>query len=214
MKKKGLSNVVYCDLKKKILSEKLLPGVRVSEKELAEKFGMSRTPVREALVKLSEQGLIQPHTGRGFIVRKFSLKEIEDLYTLREGLEVLAIRLAIPRIGAQKILRLKTLIDASPALIEEYDLAQFNQIDSQFHESIIAYSENEPLIKTCSTLLMQIKLIRRYDHVSPKSIMETYNQHLEILNFIMDRDITNACQTISNHILNSLETIRKAMLKV
>lgn len=195
------------------MSGKLLPGVRVSEKELAEEFGISRTPVREALVRLLEQGLIQSHTGRGFIVRNLSLKEIEDLYTLREGLEVLAIRLAMPKLDQQKIRRLKTILEASPALIAEYDIAQFNEIDSQFHENIIAYSGNELLIKTCSTLQMQIKLVRQYTFVNPKNIDETYNQHLEILDYIMAGDKMNACQSLSNHILNSLETIRKGILK-
>ena len=214
MKKTGLSNIVYYDLKEKILSAKLLPGVRVSEKEIAENFGISRTPIREALVKLAEQGLIQTHAGRGFIVRKFSLKEIEDLYTLREALEVLGIRLATPKMDKKKISHLGKLLEAFPAIIEEYDLVKFNEIDALFHENLIAYSGNELLIKTFNTFQMQIKLLRWYDHVSPKSIKETYNQHLQILNHIIASEIQLACQAMSSHILNSLETVRKAILKI
>ena len=88
MVKKDLKkNEVYSDLRSRIVNFTLLPGDRVSDKEIANELAISRTPVREALVRLSGEGLVQAIPNRGFRVKVFTLKEIEDLYTFRESLE-------------------------------------------------------------------------------------------------------------------------------
>ena len=92
MNKRALTHESLLWLKKQILTFKLLPGVRISDKEVAEQLGISCSPVREALIHLAEQGLVEGRHNRGFTVKMFSIKEIEDLYTLRATLESMAVR--------------------------------------------------------------------------------------------------------------------------
>ena len=91
--KKSLSNLVYRDLKEKILKNKLLPGDKLIEMEIASNLGVSRTPVREALKKLEEDGLVTSFPRKSFIVSKISVKEAKNLYIVRKSLEPLAVEL-------------------------------------------------------------------------------------------------------------------------
>ncbi len=90
---KSLSNLVYLDLKEKILTNKLLPGDKLIEMDIARELGVSRTPVREALKKLEEDGLAKNFPRKSYLVSKISMKEAKNLYIVREALEPLAVGL-------------------------------------------------------------------------------------------------------------------------
>ena len=91
--KKSLSNMVYRDLKEKILKNKLLPGDKLIEMEIASKLDVSRTPVREALKKLEKDGLVTSFPRKSYIVSKISVKEAKNLYIVRKSLEPLCVEL-------------------------------------------------------------------------------------------------------------------------
>ena len=103
--------------------------MKISDKEVALKMAISRTPVREALVRLSEQGLVRFHHNRGFKVRSFTPKDVDNLYTLRESLERLAVRQAIANLNNDRIQALKSLVDKYLVCTEKYltcVISQFN----------------------------------------------------------------------------------------
>lgn len=207
MKNQNLKTDVYEELRSRIINFKLLPGVRVSDKEIATELGISRTPVREALIRLAGEGLIQAIPNRGFRVKMFTLKEIEDLYTLRESLEVLAIGLATPKMDENRIREMRSLMQAYPALIEAGDLAGFNAVDETFHDNIAMFSENTLLETTLKNLHGQIRIVRRYDHLRAESFRETYEEHTQILEHMIRGEITDAQHAISRHIAESMKTI-------
>ncbi|UCF92527.1 MAG: GntR family transcriptional regulator [Desulfobacterales bacterium] len=208
----NLTLKVMQDLKAQIFNFKLLPGVRISDKEVAQKMGMSRSPVREALVRLSEQGLVKSRHNRGFTVRDFSVQEVEDLYTLREAIEVLAVRLALQRLDKKKTQSLQQHLDRYPFLMESSGLMKFNEVDEEFHDLIATYSGNELLTQNWKSLHGQIRIVRRYDYLRPNSFRETYADHSQIFEHMRHGETSKAQKCMSRHIIKSMRIIIK-MLK-
>ena len=101
MTKRKLTKTVYEIVKSSILTFRYLPGLKISDDEIAREIGISRTPVREALNRLAEQGLLESRPNRGFWVKTFSEKEVIDLYTLRASLECLAVELVSKKMNAK-----------------------------------------------------------------------------------------------------------------
>jgi len=194
-------------LRSRIVNFHLLPGDRVSDKEIASEFQISRTPVREALIRLAGDGLIQAIRNKGFRVKTFTIKEVEDLYTLREHLEILAIRLATPKMDESRIKEMRSLMEQYPALIESKDLAGFNSADEKFHDNIARFSENELLEMTLKNKHEQIRIVRRYDHIRDTSFRETYEEHTQILKHMVHGETTEAQQAMSYHITQSMRNI-------
>jgi DNA-binding GntR family transcriptional regulator len=194
-------------IKDRIMNFTLLPGVKISDEEIAKTLGTSRTPVREALNRLAEQGLVESRPNRGFTVKVFTRKEIADHYVLREALECLAVRLAIQFIDKERIKSLETLLSTYPAVMKSKDLARFNEVDERFHDLIAIYSENIALHKTLNNLHGRIRIIRRFDHIRGGSFQETHKEHKGILKHIIRKDVRRATKLMSSHILNSMKTV-------
>ena len=210
MVKKDLKkNEVYSELRSRIVNFTLLPGDRVSDKEIANELAISRTPVREALVRLSGEGLVQAIPNRGFRVKVFSIKEIEDLYTLRESLENLSIRLATPKLDEARIRAMRNLMKKYPGLMDTENLPGFNKADEEFHHNIAQYSENVLLRQTLFNLQGQLRIIRRYQHLRANSFEETYDEHSRILDHMIGGEVVEAQKIMSEHIMESMIHIIK-----
>ena len=202
-----LSEKVFEFIKDRILDFSYLPGVKLSDDEIATELHMSRTPVREALNRLAELGLVEAKSNRGFKVKTFSEKEIEDLYILRDTLECLAVRLTIERMDTKIERKLKEALKNFSQQINSGDIVKFNLTDTNFHDMIALCSGNTALYETLSNLSYKIQIIRRYDHLRPGSWERTYQEHLQITEDMLNRDIKKALKSMSKHILNSLKII-------
>lgn len=206
---KTLSEKVFDSIKTRILDFSYLPGVKLSDDEIAAELQLSRTPVREALNRLAELGLVEAKSNRGFWVKTFSEKEIEDLYILRDALECLAVKLTIERMNSGIEKALKGVLAGYPRLVKSGDLWSFNLADTHFHDMIARFSGNLALHETLRKLYDKIHIIRRYDHIRPGSLEKTYQGHLQILNYILNRDIRKSQKCMSKHILESMKIILK-----
>lgn len=202
-----LSEKVFESIKNRILDFSYLPGVKLSDDEIATELKMSRTPVREALNRLAELGLVEAKSNRGFKVKTFSEKEIEDLYILRNTLECLAVRLTIERMDTKIERKLKKALKDFSQQINSSDIVKFNVTDTNFHDMIALCSGNTALHETLSNLSYKIQIIRRYDHLRPGSWDRTYQEHLQIIENMLNRDIKKALKSMSTHILNSMKII-------
>ena len=194
-------------IKNRILNFELLPGVKISYDEVAKNLGTSRTPIREALNRLVEQGLVESRPNRGFIVKIFDRKDVEDHYVLREALERLAVELAIKFINKERIQSLEALLSTYPTIMESNDIARFNEADEKFHDLIALYSENCALYNALYNLHGKIRIIRRFDHIRAGSIQETYEEHKKILKHLIRKDVKRATELMSYHILNSMKIV-------
>jgi len=170
-------------------------------------MGISRTPVREALVRLSEHELVQARPNRGFTVKVFTIKEVEDLYNMCEALEVLAVRLAIQNLDDEKARTIRKLIDGYLPLMEANDLVKFNNVDQTFHDLIAFYSGNSFLTQTLRSLHDQVRIVRRYEHLRAGSFQETYEEHRQIFDHMVLGETTKAKAAMSRHILRSMKVI-------
>lgn len=129
-------------LREHIISGRLRPGDRLVERDLAEQFGVSRMPVREAIRILQSEGLIVVESPRRVVVRKLSQTDVEELFDVREALEVFACGLAAQRAGQQDLRRLEWLLADIARATEAGTLSQVADGHAQFHEQIIALAGN------------------------------------------------------------------------
>jgi DNA-binding GntR family transcriptional regulator len=210
-KKADLTTKVFDELRTLIRDFHLLPGVKVSDKEIAERMGISRTPVREALVRLEAVGLLDTLPNRGYRVRAFTVKDITDLYTLREALEVLAVRLATPNLNPARIKALQREVEIHPVAIKEGRLKDACRADDVFHDLIARYSDNDLLYKALRDLSDQIHIARRYDHIRLGTSEKVYTEHLKILDLMSSGEAELAAKEIAKHISESKESFEKQL---
>ena len=216
MNKKNLPSEIYEILRSRILGFKLLPGIKISDKDIAKELGVSRTPVREALIRLVNQGLVTSLHNRGFTVREFSIKDVEDIYSLREALEILAVKLAIKRLDAQKIEEINALTREYPQLLKSGDRNDFNKADENFHLLIAGHSDNAPLKAQLISIHDQLAVLRRYAYMLSQGWRdtyekETYEQHMEVLKHMMNRDEQKTVDAMSRHIKDSMDSVINAL---
>lgn len=126
----------YEHLKSVILSGRFRPGERLAEEHLAEELGVSRTPVREALHKLEQEGLIEPLESRGFCIPQDSPEEVEDLFDLRTVLEGYTLRLICERVTDGQIKMLDALIEKSDDALRRERLDEVFHWNTQFHDTL------------------------------------------------------------------------------
>ena len=198
---------VFDYIKGRILKFSLLPGVKISDEEIAKVFGTSRSPVREALNRLVEQGLVEYRTNRGFTVKVFTRKEVADHYVLREALECLAVRLATQSMDIEEIKSLEDLLATYPAIMESQDITCFNECDERFHDLIALYSNNAALHGALQNLHGKIRIIRRYDHLRSGSFQNTFEEHQLILKHMARKDAEEAVKLMSFHILKAMKLV-------
>ena len=137
-KKNGISarEKTYDYLKTNILSGHFIPGERLAEEHLAEELGVSRTPVREALHKLEQEGLIEPLESRGFCVPQDSIEEIEDLFDIRTVLEGYTLKIICERITDEQMAMLEEIIEKADDALRRKRIDEVFQWNTQFHDTL------------------------------------------------------------------------------
>jgi DNA-binding GntR family transcriptional regulator len=137
-RKNGISvrEKTYDTLKSSILSGRLVQGERLTEEHLAEELGVSRTPVREALHKLEQDGLIEPLGSRGFCIPMDSQEEIEDLFELRAVLEGYTLKMICERITDEQIVNLEEILEKANHALRRERIDEVFQWNTQFHDTL------------------------------------------------------------------------------
>lgn len=185
-----------------IVSKKLLPGQKIVQEQLADKLGISRTPLRSALQMLEAESLIVSIPRRGVIVREFSDAEIIEIYDCRIALECMAIRLFTGRAHQREIDKLRNLL--VPFEKGEIDASLYQKTDSEFHNTIIKNCGNTFLYDLFQkgNLLVCIDMIGL---VRPPQ--DTLQEHLDIVSAIHKKNVDLAENLIKNHLEKSKQLI-------
>ena len=197
----------YDRLKRLILAGELPPGEALVERTLAERFKVSRTPVREAIFRLEREGLIESVDGRGAFVASFALDDLIEVYQIREGLEPLAARLACAHVTEAELDYHEKQIKryrANPRLREQ-DPATWLQLGWELHHMFINASKNARLIEVIERMQNQIELFRGLGRAVPRE--ETHaavEEHWEIVSALRARDPAHAEQAVRAHLQNGL----------
>jgi DNA-binding GntR family transcriptional regulator len=180
---------------------------RLSDVTLSEQLGMSRTPVRQALERLVQEGLVRSDPRRGFWTSTFTAQDIHEIYDLRGALEALAVRLAAPRLSQGG---LKAQLEALYAVRAELDtnpVLRFLQVDIQFHMLITRASNNGRLIHSLSMLRSQHTMFQMQDTYYPKRMEIALNEHEQILLAMLAGNSDEAANRLTRHIQHAKEGV-------
>lgn len=202
-----LREVVFNTLRDAILRGELEPGERLMEIQLAEKLGVSRTPVREAIRKLELEGLAMMLPRRGAIVAAITISDLKDVLEVRRVLEGLTIELACKRMTEDELNKLKESGEEFAKAIKEEDLTEIAKRDVAFHDIIYNSSRNQRLIQILNNLREQMYRYR-LEYIKDANKRGTLvEEHKSIIESIEAKDATMAKKAIKKHIANQEKTI-------
>ncbi len=207
--RKSLKEEVLERVREYILQGYMSPGQRIVIDQLAKELGVSITPVREALSCLAAEGLLTFEPHKGFTVKKWSRKEIEDLLLLRIYLEKLAVRLFIERNHEEGVPILRNVLSKMLEAVNEGNVARLSVLNAEFHKIIVSGSKNEELERVINSLRDKLQRVRILSLSYPGRVRESYNEHLEIFNAIEKKNVELAERMVEKHILN----VREALIK-
>lgn len=207
----ALAEQVYTWVKKDIFDFHLLPGDRFTETELADRYGVSRTPVRDALYRLKREGYLEVGFRSGWSVRPFDFARLDELYDLRTVLEAAAVeRLCLSaQIDALEPLKLIWLV---PAAERETDARRIAEIDESFHCTLVAVAGNREMTQMHADITEKIRIVRRLDFLKEQRVDATYEEHAKLLRLILRRKSTEAAILLKSHIAQSKSEVRKITL--
>lgn len=203
----SLEERVFSELEEEILSGKLGAGTRLKEQELSVRLGVSRTPIRGALQRLADEGLVEIMANRSAVVVGVSEEDLEDTYRIRVRLEGLASRLCTMRICDEDKRELLSSVELSEFYIQKNDAEHLKELDTTFHRIIYKASGNRLLCKILSELHRNIKAYRKRSLSDPKRVEKSVAEHREILTAILAGDADEADRLTSLHIEHAMENL-------
>ncbi|NLP12900.1 MAG: GntR family transcriptional regulator [Clostridium sp.] len=208
---KPLREVVFNTLREAIISGELKPGERLMEVKLAEKMGVSRTPVREAIRKLELEGLVNMLPRKGAHVAELSAKDIMDVLEVRATLDGMATSLAAERITDEEIKDLSHIQSQFESYVHKGNLQGSIKKDVEFHDLIYRASRNERLIQISSNLREQIQRFRVIYMKDYSNLKDLIKEHQCIFEAISMHDVEEAKRHAQIHIDNQEKSIIKAL---
>lgn len=184
----SLAEQVYEALKTDIVTGRIKPGQRIDPQYLARDYGVSRTPVRDAIGLLQRDRLVDTHARSGTFVTVPTSRDVQEINELREAIEGRAARVAARRMPKDTITALRNSIRRAAKRAESGDFLPFYSSDSEFHREIVAATGNSRMIEIRETLEPYIELMRSIRTVHVDHIAQSTNLHLQILDAIEARD--------------------------
>ena len=207
----SLEEQVYERLEDEILSGELPKGRIVTECELSSRLGVSRTPVRGALRRLAEEGLVEITTNRRITVVGVGTDDLVDTYNVRMRLEGLSSRLAAERMSDEEKKKLADFVELSEYYISKKDTEHLGTLDTEFHSMIYRASGNRMLCRILSELHRNIARYRRISLSTPGRLESSVAEHREILNAILSGDSELADSLTSKHIEHALANLKNTL---
>ncbi len=199
---------VYNKIKSAIFDFRLLPGEHFTENQLAELYGVSRTPVRGALYRLRQEGYLDVQFRSGWSVRAFDFVRFDELYDLRIVIECAAIErlCASPEPPEFPDLRSIWLVASTGRKTDPRTVAA---LDEEFHARLVSAAGNNEMAKVHADLTEQIRIVRRLDFLKERRIVSTYSEHGKILRLIQQRDTPKATAALRAHVSQSKLEVRE-----
>lgn len=196
-----LKDHVYNYIAEQIRGGSLVPGKKINENSISEKLKISRTPVREALIQLASEGLLENVPRKGFVVRHLNVDEAKEIYLIIGVMDGLAVSLACPLLTDQNLRDMEFYISSMDLAIETGNFTMYHKLQEEFHGIYMALCPNQNLVN----LLIQLKkkFLRRSYVAEPQSSMKdillaTNNEHREIIRLIREKDTAGLEQYLRN----------------
>lgn len=208
---KPIREIAYETLKHAIITGDLPAGSRIVETEYAERMHISRTPLREALRKLERDGLVEYMLRRGVVVRAFTLADVEEIYTIRNALEMLTLPAIIANATASDIANLREILAEMDELTESNDIQALSPKARSFHTALTAVSGQKRIIRAIES---QDEYITRFSALSiakENRRQAAHQEHYDLVDLVEKRDLEGLEKLMRKHIERSKENCLKAL---
>lgn len=204
---KTLKEKIYVTLKDEICDGTYTPGSQVQEQEIANRFDSSRSPVREALRQLVADGLLVEYPNRGVFVRKYSAKDIEDVFDLRIILEGYALKKADENMTPGNILMLNDILTEMKEHHDKGEIDEYINKDANLHHRIVAMCKNDLVISTYENISDMTRQFRIYTLKDQHRMDVSFEDHTQIINFLLDGKPLDAYKVNKEHLLKAKNVI-------
>lgn len=211
---KLLSQRVYSILKTAIIQGDLEEGSKLTEAKVANELGVSKTPVREALRQLADEGFANTIPNQGVIVSRILIEDIKDFLQIRIALEGMAANLAAKRISKKEIKELEKYNEQMCEFAVKKDLSAFGKENAKFHNLLLHASGNKRLMRIVGNFTDIAYRFWLKSLNEPEKLKSTLEEHSNILTALKKRDPEQAEQLIKTHLSNALRTILDSVEKV
>ena len=202
-----LRDVVFNTLRRAILRGELKPGERLMEIQLANKLGVSRTPIREAIRKLELEGLVLMIPRKGAEVAEITEKNLRDVLEVRCALEELAVQLACDRIDGKRMQELLGAAAHFRDILGKADITELGEADEAFHDVIFQATDNQRLIQLLNNLREQMYRYRIEYLKKKECYPQLLEEHAAIIQAIREHDKAKATEITMQHINNQVDTV-------
>ena len=202
-----LRDVVFNTLRQAILRGELKPGERLMEIQLANKLGVSRTPIREAIRKLELEGLVLMIPRKGAEVAQITEKNMQDVLEVRKALEELSVQLACERITPEQVEEMKMAAEDFRKVLKSGDVTKIAEADVKFHDIIFAATHNQRLITLLNNLREQMYRFRVEYLKQKECYPQLLEEHDKLIALISGGEVEEACELMGCHIDNQASTV-------
>ena len=210
LKKDSLSELVYQQISKMIMKHDFPPGEKINRKEIANMLGVSQTPVNEAIIRLTNEGVVEQKERHGFYVKIFTDDDMKELYAVRAGLEGVALRICLEKNDPEVINDLIHAFDGFTFPMDDEEKKKYRKADRFFHEKILFASGNSVISDFLKNFDFLIKCYQKGLIRQPEI---TLPEHQEIINAIIERKPEKAQILIMNHLLLTRDHLSKKHMK-
>jgi DNA-binding GntR family transcriptional regulator len=202
-----LSDRIRNALTDAISSGELAPGTTLDEQQLADRYGASRTPVREALRQLATSGMVEVRPRRGVIVRHVTAEEVMDMFETMAEIEAVCVRLATYRITPLERSRLLRIHEASEAAVEAGDVDAYDALNREFHEAIYRAAHNDFLAEQAIAVRTRLNAFRRMQLRQDRRLVTSRAEHDAVMRAIAEGDGDEAARRMRAHMLNAASAL-------
>lgn len=206
-----LHKLVYNKFREYILTGVLKPGERLIENDISKRLQISKTPIREAIRELSQEGLIVHNTRRGITVIDFDESDVEEIIVLRAELEGLGMRLAVPNLTEEDISSLNGIVDVLAEAAKSSDYLNLAKKDMEFHRFLMDRSRNSRLVKAWVTIASQMQVLLQMIDFYSLSPGYSEKNHRAIMKVLQARDAAGAEARIKEHIFMSRDLLTEKL---
>ena len=205
MQSRPIREIAYEVLKHAIITGEIPAGERIVETEYADRLHISRTPLREALRKRERDGLVEYVVRRGVVVRAFTIEDVEQIYTIRNALEMLTLPAIIQKATAEDIASLREKLHGMDTLMEAGDIEKLSPLTRAFHSQLTAISAQYRILRVIES---QDEYITRFSAMAIRQEnrrTEAHQEHYQLVQFVEDRDLEGLRDLMARHIERSKE---------
>jgi len=203
----ALRYTAYRAIKDRIINLELKPGEKIQEAEIAATLKVSRTPVREALLMLENEKLVECRSDTGFTVRKFSSKDVEEYFAVRRVIEEFVMSLVLERITREELEALRQNVKEAEECVSRKDYIAIFRYESEFHEILYRAARSEVLFETISSLTDKFRWLRAIALSAPGGAAQSVSQHEEILSAIERNDVPALKALLDGHLSDAQEKL-------